>query len=79
MITLYYVGGPWDLVKRALSANPVAVITIRQYEGFSDHHRNVVEGTARLPNEGADVGYSDHRYLVREIGRDTFIAIHESI
>lgn len=72
MITLYYIGGPWDLTKRALPAEPVRVITVR-----ASHE--VPEFLATNPEGLAEIHFKDHRYLTRKIACETFVAVHESI
>lgn len=72
MITLYYIGGPWDLTKRALPAEPVRVIVVRE----NDEPVYQVQETDQS-NRG--LKYRDHHYLTRQIARETFIAVHESI
>ena len=32
MIAMYYIGGPWDLVKRALPSEPVEVVTTGRHD-----------------------------------------------
>lgn len=72
MITLYYIGGPWDLTKRTLSAEPVRVITVREND-------EPVYQCQDSDISNRAVKYRDHHYLTRQIARETFIAVHESI
>lgn len=72
MITLYYIGGPWDLTKRVLPAEPARVITVRASQEYP-------EFLATNPEGLAEIHFKDHHYLTRQIARETFIAVHESI
>lgn len=77
MICIYYIGGPWDLIKRVIPREPTSTVTIREYEP-PNGSRDASSGTAPFPLD-AEVQWRDHRYGVRKIGRDTFVAVHEGL
>jgi hypothetical protein len=78
MITVYYIGGPWDLVKRALPAEPKPRITIREAVGEPFRVEDIADGIFRNPNVEM-IQFVDHRYFVRPVGRDVYVAIHEDV
>lgn len=77
MITLYYIGGPWDLTKRALPERPKDIVILREFEPPA-YVGDVTAGTVRNPNT-SDIVVRDHCYLVRKVGRETFVALHEGV
>lgn len=64
MITVYYIGGPWDLHKVAEKSNPMGAVTIR-----------VAGPYTRV----GDINVVDHEYRVRPVGKDVFVAVHSDI
>jgi hypothetical protein len=78
MITLYYIGGPWDLVKRVGPKEPMPTITVRETVGEPLYISDVGEGVVRNPNIEV-VRFVDHRYMTHKLGPHTFVAVHEGV
>lgn len=64
MITVYYIGGPWDLHKVAEKQPPDRTINIRMWKPGGSM---------------GEVAYIDHEYIVRPVGKDVFVAVHSEI
>ncbi len=67
-VTVYYIGGPWDLHKEAKPGKPNGVLNVRvmRNDRFAARPQDLV-------------AYDDHAYRVLQVGERSFIALHSDV
>jgi hypothetical protein len=74
MNVLYYIGGPWDLTKKALEQAP------RQREIYMLEPTKALNYAELKDSDPVDFcEMRRHRYVIRQVGYEVFLAVHESI
>jgi hypothetical protein len=68
MITIYYLGGPWDLHK---------VGSQRQPNGDKEIIRGLKVLSGAKPTDPVET--VDHTYILRPVARDVFVAMYEDL
>lgn len=68
---VYYIGGPEDLSKKVMPKRPGSTLFVGEFKPLKISENYLSEGPQY-------VDVVEHRYIVRQIGRDTYIAQHES-
>ena len=67
---VYYIGGPADGRKEWRELIGQRYILVRHVGRIIPYHDKPDEKFAQ---------YEDHRYVVRQVGREVFIALHDSL
>lgn len=73
MVTIYYIGGPWDQHK-VMKAEPPVTKTLIVREASRAACPSLVGN-----DEGHFIHFKDHEYYVRKLRDDVLVAVHEDL